>query len=84
MNTVDRRARERLDVQEKILGAARELFIERGYRAVTMRQIADAIEYATDALAETVEGPVGGLLRDLNAFIRAEAEAKAKRTAEAA
>lgn len=50
MNTVDRRARERLDVQEKILGAARELFIERGYQAVTMRQIADAIEYTPGAI----------------------------------
>lgn len=61
-----------------------KLYVELHGNGLTKAEIADAIEYATDALAETVEGPVGGLLRDLNAFIRAEAEAKAKRTAEAA
>lgn len=50
MNTVDRRTRERMDVQERILNAARELFAGRGFEAVTMRQIADAIEYTPGAI----------------------------------
>lgn len=40
-----RRARERAQVRDRILDAARELFVREGYDAVTMRQVADMIEY---------------------------------------
>ncbi len=50
MTSNDRRAREKAEVQEKILSAARDLFVERGYEAVTMRAIAEAIEYTPGAL----------------------------------
>jgi AcrR family transcriptional regulator len=42
----DRRERDRLNVRAKILDAARELFAAEGYDAVTMRRIAEAIEYS--------------------------------------
>jgi AcrR family transcriptional regulator len=50
MGTKERRAREKEELREKILDAARELFVERGYEAVTMRQIAEAIEYSPTAI----------------------------------
>jgi AcrR family transcriptional regulator len=50
MTSTDRRSREKADVYERILAAARTLFVERGYEQVTMRQIADAIEYTPGAL----------------------------------
>lgn len=50
MTPSDRRARERAETQLKILDAARELFAKEGYEAVTMRRIADAIEYTPAAL----------------------------------
>lgn len=50
MTSADRRARERAETQQKILEAARSLFAEHGYEAVTMRRIADAIEYTPAAL----------------------------------
>ncbi len=37
-------------MQEKILSAARELFIEYGYDAVSLRKIAEAIDYTAPAL----------------------------------
>ena len=45
MSAADRRAREQAQTREKILGAARELFVAHGYEAVSMRKIAEAIEY---------------------------------------
>jgi AcrR family transcriptional regulator len=42
----DRREREKQELRGKILDAARALFPERGYEAVTIRTIADAIEYS--------------------------------------
>lgn len=50
MGTRERRAREKEELKEKILDAARELFVERGFEAVTMRQIAEAIEYSPTAI----------------------------------
>ena len=50
MTSIDRRSREKADVQERILAAARGLFALHGYEQVTMRQIADAIEYTPGAL----------------------------------
>jgi AcrR family transcriptional regulator len=45
-----RREREKQDVRNKILDAARELFIKQGYEAVTMRQIAQKIAYTPTAI----------------------------------
>lgn len=42
-----RRDRDRARMRERILDAARELFAEHGYEAVTMRKIAEKIEYTT-------------------------------------
>ena len=50
MGTAERREREREEVRKKILDAARELFATEGYQRVTMRRIADAIEYSPTAL----------------------------------
>jgi len=50
MGTNERRERERLAMREQILDAARELFAERGYDAVTMREIGKRIEYSATAL----------------------------------
>ena len=50
MGTSERRERERLELRTRILDAARELFAEQGYDAVTMRKIADRIEYSPTAI----------------------------------
>jgi AcrR family transcriptional regulator len=46
MGIPERREREKEEVRRKILGAARDLFTSEGYDKVTMRRIADAIEYS--------------------------------------
>lgn len=46
MGITERREREREEVRKKILDAARELFAAEGYEKVTMRRIAEAIEYS--------------------------------------
>jgi AcrR family transcriptional regulator len=46
MGTVERREREREEIRRKILDAARDLFASEGYDKVTMRRIAEAIEYS--------------------------------------
>ena len=46
MGVIERREREKEEVRRKILDAARELFASEGYERVTMRRIADAIEYS--------------------------------------
>jgi len=50
MASGERREREKAEVRERILSAARELFARRGIDAVTMRGIAEAIEYTPAAL----------------------------------
>ena len=50
MGTKERRDRERDEVRTKILDAARRLFGEQGYEAVSMRKIAEAIEYSPTAI----------------------------------
>jgi AcrR family transcriptional regulator len=50
MGTKERRERERHDTRERILAAAREMFATEGYEAVTMRAIANRIEYTPTAL----------------------------------
>ena len=46
MGIAERREREKDEVRRKILDAARDLFMSEGYDRVTMRGIADAIEYS--------------------------------------
>jgi AcrR family transcriptional regulator len=46
----ERRVREREEIRGKILDAARDLFVAEGYDAVTMRKIADRIEYSPTAI----------------------------------
>lgn len=50
MGTRERREREREELRTKILDAARNLFATEGYEAVSMRKIADAIEYSPTAI----------------------------------
>jgi AcrR family transcriptional regulator len=46
MGSKERRQRERDDVRAKIMNAARELFVSEGIESVSMRKIADAVEYS--------------------------------------
>ena len=50
MGTKERRERERDQVRGKIMDAARELFVRDGYESVSMRKIAEAIEYSPTAI----------------------------------
>ncbi|HLH10010.1 MAG TPA: TetR/AcrR family transcriptional regulator [Terriglobales bacterium] len=45
MGVKERREREKSEVRDKILDAARELFLSEGYEGVSMRKVADKIEY---------------------------------------
>ena len=46
MGVAERRTREKLALRQEILAAARKLFVEEGYDAVSMRRIAEKIEYS--------------------------------------
>jgi AcrR family transcriptional regulator len=46
MGITERREREREEIRRKILDAARDLFTREGYERVTMRAVAEAIEYS--------------------------------------
>jgi AcrR family transcriptional regulator len=46
MGIKQRRAREKEDLREEILEAARTLFVKEGYESVSIRKIADKVEYA--------------------------------------
>jgi len=46
----ERREQERVDTRNRILEAAREMLVEQGYEATTMRAIADAVRYTPTAL----------------------------------
>jgi len=41
MGSTERRARERAEMRQRILDAARNLFAPEGYEAVTLRKVAD-------------------------------------------
>jgi AcrR family transcriptional regulator len=45
-----RRERERAEMIDRIMDAAREMFVRDGYEAVTLRKIAQAIEYSPGAI----------------------------------
>ena len=46
MGVAERRAREKEELKQRILDAARELFVRDGYENVSMRKIAEKIEYS--------------------------------------
>jgi len=50
MGVLERRAREKSETRDKILDAARELFITHGYEGVSMRKVAEKIEYSPTAI----------------------------------
>ena len=50
MGTKERQQRDRDRIRESILAAARDLFVSEGYRNVSMRKIADRIEYSPAAI----------------------------------
>jgi AcrR family transcriptional regulator len=50
MGIKERQERERAAVRTAILSAARELFVQEGYRHVSMRKIAERIEYSPAAI----------------------------------
>ena len=50
MGVKERREREKSETRDKILDAARELFVTEGYEGVSMRQVAETIEYSPTAI----------------------------------
>ena len=50
MGVLERREREKQELREQILDAARTLFAREGYEAVTMRKVAEAIEYSPTSI----------------------------------
>lgn len=50
MGSRERRERERAETRERILDAARDMFVRHGYEDTTMRAIADEIEYTATAI----------------------------------
>jgi AcrR family transcriptional regulator len=50
MGVKERREREKSDTRDKILDAARELFVTEGYEGVSMRKVAEKIEYSPTAI----------------------------------
>ncbi len=50
MGVKERREREKSETRGKILDAARELFVTEGYEGVSMRRVAEKIEYSPTAI----------------------------------
>jgi AcrR family transcriptional regulator len=50
VGTADRKQREKESLRAAILDAARELFVQHGFESVTMRKIAEKIEYSPTAI----------------------------------
>src|SRR5437868_8458331 len=50
MGVKERREREKLETRDLILEAARELFASEGYEGVSMRKVAERIEYSPTAI----------------------------------
>src|SRR5690349_12900267 len=67
MGTRERRERERTALKQRILGAALEIATEEGWPAVTVRKVADRVEYTAPALYahfESKDGILLGLVRE--------------------
>ena len=62
MSTKDRRERESLRVRQAILKAACDIAAEEGWRAVTVRKVAEKVEYSPAALYEYFAGKEAILL----------------------
>lgn len=52
MGSKERIAREKIDIREKILNASMEIIIDEGCLALSMRKIADRVEYAASTIYE--------------------------------
>src|SRR5438874_10487609 len=50
MGTAERKARQKENLRQEILDAARDLFVRDGYESVSMRKIAEKVEYAPGTL----------------------------------
>jgi AcrR family transcriptional regulator len=50
MGVKERREREKSETRDRILDAARELFVTEGYEGVSMRRVAEKIEYSPTAI----------------------------------
>jgi AcrR family transcriptional regulator len=50
MGVKERREREKSETRDKILDAARELFVTEGYEGISMRKVAEKIEYSATAI----------------------------------
>src|SRR6266542_1769402 len=46
MGTAERKSRQKESTRQEILDAARDRFVREGYESVSMRKIADRVEYA--------------------------------------
>jgi AcrR family transcriptional regulator len=79
----DRRQRERLELRQAILAAARQIAAAQGWQSVTVRKIAEAIEYSPPAIYEYFDSKEAiwaalmaegfrRMLADLNAIYQAE------------
>jgi AcrR family transcriptional regulator len=64
MGTRERRERERTALKQRILGAALEIATEEGWPAVTVRKVADRVEYTAPALYAHFESK-DGILQEL-------------------
>jgi AcrR family transcriptional regulator len=77
-----RRERDRLAMRARLLGAARAIAAEEGWQAVTIRRIADRLEYASPILYQHFSGKEALLLelvsvgfRDVTERLRAASQA---------
>jgi AcrR family transcriptional regulator len=62
MGIQQRRERERQEIRQRILSAAREIAAEEGWQAVTTRKVAERIEYSQSTLYEYFENKEAMLL----------------------
>lgn len=64
MGTKERRERERQELRQSILAAAREVAAQEGWQAVTIRKVAELIEYSPPTIYEYFESKEA-ILQDL-------------------
>src|SRR5215469_14174032 len=62
MGIKERRERERQEIRQSILSAARQIAIEEGWQAVTTRKVAERIEYSQPTIYEYFENKEAILL----------------------
>lgn len=67
MGIKQRREREKQEIQQRILSAAREIAAEEGWQAVTTRKVAERIEYSQSTIYEYFENKEAILLALLRA-----------------